>query len=63
MRLRCKACVKTFTPHPKPRSMTPDKQAAIERALAERISQRGIARQLQVGRQTIRALRKRGQSA
>ncbi len=63
MKLRCKACVKVFTPHPKPRTMTPEKEAAIEQALAERISQRGIARQLQVGRQMIRALRKKGQSA
>ena len=63
MRLRCKACVKTFTPHPKPRTLTPEKEALIERALAERISQRGIARQMQVSRDTIRLVRKKGPSA
>ncbi len=43
-RLRCKACGKTFTPSPNSRALTPDKQEQIERALAERVSQRGIAR-------------------
>ena len=40
--------------------MTPQKEAAILRALTERISQRGIARTLKVGRQTIRVIRKKG---
>jgi transposase-like protein len=59
-RCRCQGCGKTFTPHPKSRALTPEKQAQIVRALQERISQRGIARTLQVGRQTIRAIRKKG---
>ncbi len=40
--------------------MTPEKEQAIVRALTERISQPGIARALQVGRQTIRAIREKG---
>jgi len=40
--------------------MTPEREALILRALQERISQRGIARALKVGRQTVRAVRKRG---
>jgi hypothetical protein len=46
--------------------MTPQKEAAILGALAERISQRGIARALKVSkvsRLTIRNLRKKGPSA
>jgi transposase-like protein len=58
-RLRCKACLKTWTPQPKSRSLTAEKEAAIVRALAERTSQRGIARTFQVSRDTIRALRKK----
>jgi Transposase and inactivated derivatives len=60
-RLRCKACKKTWSPQPKSRSLTPEKEAAIVRALAERVSQRGIARAFQVSRDTIRALRKKTQ--
>ncbi len=36
--------------------MTPEREALILRALRERISQRGIARALKVGRQTVRAV-------
>lgn len=43
--------------------MTPEREALILGALKERISQRGIARALKVGRQTIRAVRKKGQPA
>jgi DNA invertase Pin-like site-specific DNA recombinase len=43
--------------------MTPQKEAQILRALQERLSQRGIARTFKVGRQTIRAIRKKGHSA
>ena len=60
-RYRCHGCGKTFTPNPRSRALTPEKEEAILRALQERISQRGIARALQVGRQTIRDLRKKGQ--
>ena len=40
--------------------MTPEKEAQILHLLQERVSQRGIARALHVGRQTIRAVRKKG---
>ncbi len=59
-RCRCRDCARTFTLSPRSRAMTPQKEAAILRALTERISQRGIARTLKVGRQTIRVIRKKG---
>ena len=62
-KLRCKACRKVFTPQPKSRALTPEKEQAILRSLAERTSQRGIARALQVSRLTIRQVRKKGQPA
>ncbi len=62
-RRRCLACKKTFTPAPKSRALSPEKEAAIERALAERVSQQGIARMLKVGRNTIRTVRKKGRNA
>jgi transposase-like protein len=62
-RCRCQACKKTFTPAPKSRTLTPEKEAAIERALAERVSQQGIARLFKVGRDTVRRVRKKGHSA
>ncbi len=61
-RCRCLCCKKTFTPAPKSRALTPEKQVAIERALAERVSQQGIARMFQVGRDTVRKVRQRGHS-
>jgi len=61
-RCRCHACKKTFTLSPRSRALTPEKEAAIERALTERISQQGIARMLKVGRDTIRKVRQKGQS-
>jgi transposase-like protein len=62
-RCRCLDCKKTFTPQPKSRALTLEKQVAIERALAERVSQQGIARMLKVGRDTIRRVRQKGRSA
>lgn len=62
-KLRCKACRKVFTPQPRSRALTPEKEAAILRSLAERTSQRGIARALKVSRLTIRQVRKKGQPA
>ncbi len=56
-------CGKTFTPAPRSRALPPEKQAAIERALAERVSQQGIARMLKVGRDTIRRVRQKGHCA
>ena len=58
-RCRCHGCAKTFTLNPKSRALSSQKEQQICRALQERISQRGIARTLKVGRQTIRALRKK----
>lgn len=58
-RLRCRTCRKIWTLQPKSRSLTPEKEAAIVRALAERTSQRGIARTFGVSRDTVRALRKK----
>ena len=63
VRYRCRACAKTFTPQPHSRAMTDQKEQQILLALQERISQRGIARMLKVGRQTIRAIRKKGQAS
>ncbi len=60
-RLRCKSCGKTWTPNARSRALSPEKEAAIVGALAERISQRGIARAMKVSRDTIRALRKKTQ--
>jgi transposase-like protein len=65
-RCRCKACGKSFTLAPKSRELTPQKERLILNALAERISQRGIARALQagqVGRQSVRNVRKKTQGA
>ena len=62
-RCRCLPCDKTFTPAPNSQGLTPEKEAAIVRALCERIPQQGIARMLKVGRDTIRRVRKKGHSA
>lgn len=53
-RCRCKACDKTFTPEPNPRRTSEETKAAVERALAERLSQRAIARACRVGDKTVR---------
>jgi transposase-like protein len=62
-RCRCLCCKKTFTPAPSSRALSPERQTAIERALAERVSQQGIARMFKVGRDTVRKVRQRGHSA
>ena len=62
-RCRCRGCGRTFTRAPKSRAMTPEREALILGALKERISQRGLARALKVGRQTVRAVRKKGRPA
>jgi transposase-like protein len=59
-RCRCQECKKTFTLSPRSRKLSAEKQAQIERALTERISQQGIARMLKVSRNTVRAVRQRG---
>ncbi len=60
-RCRCKDCQKTFTPQPNPRQTSQATKEAIERALAERLSQRAIARLLKVSSQTIRTVAKGAQ--
>ena len=55
-RLRCQACKKTWTPQARSRSLSPEKEALIEAALGERLSQRAIARTFRVARTTIRTL-------
>ncbi len=68
-RCRCKACGKTlacgktFTINPRSRDLSDQKREQIERCLAERMSQRAIARALGVSRDTIRAVRKKSASA
>jgi len=59
-RCRCLDCKRCFTLSPRSRVTSPEKRAAIERALAERIPQTGIARMLKVGRDTIRKVRQNG---
>lgn len=61
-RLWCKACQQSFTPVPKTRCVTPEKEALILAASRERLSQRAIARSLGVSRDTIRATLKKGLS-
>ena len=58
-RLWCKTCQRAFTPQPNDRRLTPQKEAAITAALAERLSQRAIARVLRVSRDTIRSTSKK----
>ena len=53
-RCRCKECQRTFTPEPNPRQTSQATKEAVERALAERLGVRAIARTLKVGYQTIK---------
>ena len=62
-RCRCKACQKTFALNPKSKSVTPEKEALIERHLCERTSIRGICRALKVGPNTVYATLKKSRSA
>ncbi len=58
-RLRCKTCSKTWTPEGPGRRISAEKEALIEKALQERLSQRAIARSLSAGRETIRRVLKK----
>lgn len=58
-RLRCQKCGKTWTPNARSRALSPEKEALIEAALQERLSQRAIARTFKVARTTIRTLAKK----
>jgi transposase-like protein len=60
-RCRCKDCCKTFTPAPNPRHTSEATKAAVERALAERLSVRAIARTLGVGSDTVRKVAQEAQ--
>ncbi len=58
-RLRCQGCRRIWTPAPKSRALSAEKEALIEKALQERLSQRAIARTFRVARTTVRALLKK----
>ena len=58
-RLRCKECCKTWTPEGPGRRISAEKEALIEKALQERLSQRAIARSLSAGRETVRRVLKK----
>ncbi len=58
-RLLCKRCERTFTPQPRDRSVTAQKEEQITAALSERLSQRAIARVLRVSPDTIRRTQKK----
>jgi transposase-like protein len=58
-RLRCKACRRAWTPDGKSRRVSAEKEALIEKALEERLSQRAIARTLSAGRETVRRVLKK----
>jgi len=58
-RLQCCACGRTWTPEGKSRSISAEKEALIEKALGERLSQRAIARTLSAGRETVRRVLKK----
>jgi len=58
-RLQCQECVKTWSPEGKSRTLSAEKEALIEKALGERLSQRAIARTLGAGRDTVRRVLKK----
>jgi hypothetical protein len=53
-RLRCEVCRKRFTPIPKGRCVTLEREERITVSRRERLSQRAVARALKVGRDTLR---------
>ena len=58
-RCRCKDCNKTFTPVPSPRKTSPQREAQVLAALAERLSISAVARMFCMSRQTIYELLKK----
>ncbi len=62
-RCRCLTWGRTFTPAPKSRALTLQKQAAIEGSRAQRVWQQGIAPMLKGGRDTMRRVRQKGHRA
>lgn len=58
-RLRCNVCKKAWAPEAKSRALSREKEALIEKALSERLSQRAIARSLGAGRVTVARILKK----
>ena len=58
-RLYCNVCRRAFTPSPKSRSLSAEKEALILKALAEKTPMVAIARTFGVGRSTLYALLKK----
>lgn len=58
-RLYCNVCCRAFTPHPKSRSLSLEKEQMILNALAEKTPMVAIARTFGVGRNTLYALLKK----
>lgn len=58
-RLRCTACRRSWSPEGKSRTLSAEKEALIEKALQERLSQRAIARTLSAGRATVKRVLKK----
>ena len=52
-RCRCTACNKTFTPHPKPTTISDEKRQLIHQLLEERLSIEAIARVTHSAKLTI----------
>ena len=61
-RLKCRDCLKSWTPSPNTRALSAEKEALIVAALHERLSQRAIARTFKVARTTVRELLKKSRS-
>ena len=58
-RLRCQACLKTWTLKARSRALSPEKEALIAAALQERSSQRAIAGTFKVARTKVREILKK----
>lgn len=58
-RLYCNVCRRAFTPHPKSRSLSAEKEALILKALAQKTPLVAIARPFGVGRNTLYDLLKK----
>ena len=58
-RCRCKDCKRAFTLNPRPRTLTPEKEALVLRCLEERTSIRGVCRTAEVSPNTVYAILKK----
>jgi transposase-like protein len=61
-RCRCLACLKSFTPNPKSRSIDETTQAAIERAIQEKMAWNAIKRTFSVSWETINKIAQKKQA-